>query len=122
MDEPNRYPHETPGDDPRDQADQAHGRGDEETPARTPAYDAGDGAPTGPINQPPGGYDEHTRVLPPYQPDPLPPVVGPFYGNTQTLPASSPQRARGRTAGVLVAALVLGGAAGVGGAAAYDGL
>ncbi|MCW2827402.1 MAG: peptidase and chymotrypsin/Hap [Marmoricola sp.] len=122
MDEPNRYPHDSPGDDPRDQADQAHGQGDGETPAQTPAYDAGDGAPTGPISRPPGAYDEHTRVLPPYQPDPVPPVVGPFYGNTQTLPAPSPQRARGRTAGVLVAALVLGGAAGVGGAVAYDGL
>ncbi len=70
-------------------------------------------------------HDEQTRVLPPYQPTPAPthtqpyPVQGPLPG-----PAYAPQaparRRRGLTAAALAGALVLGGAAGVGGAAAYD--
>ncbi len=73
--------------------------------------------------------DEHTRPIPPYRPDyqpeatsSLPPVVGPFYGSTQTAtapPPAPPRRRGGLTAAVLVGALVLGGAAGVGGAAAF---
>ncbi len=128
MDEQSRYPHDNSPDDNADDnagseapdAAQAYGRYGER-PVETPAYDATDDSPTGPINPPPGGYDEHTRVLPPYQPDPTPPGVGPFYGSAQPAPAATTtERRRGRTAGVLVAALVLGGAAGVGGAAAYD--
>ncbi|MCW2849177.1 MAG: peptidase and chymotrypsin/Hap [Marmoricola sp.] len=109
-----------------------------------------DETPTGPIGQPAGGYDqpaggydrpagdhdqytrplppyqsESERILPPYQPEtsnnPLPPVVGPFYGSTQSAPAATTtaSRRRGLTAAVLAGALVLGGAAGVGGAAAF---
>ncbi len=124
MDEQTRYPHDRSADDnsgsETPDAAQAYGRYGER-PVETPAYDATDDSPTGPINPPPGGYDEHTRVLPPYQPDPTPPGVGPFYGSAQPAPAATAtERHRGRTAGVLVAALVLGGVAGVGGAAAYD--
>ena len=46
-------------------------------------------------------------------------MVGPFYGSTAPTPPPPAQRGRGLTAAVLVGALVLGGAAGVGGAAAY---
>ncbi|MCW2762241.1 MAG: peptidase and chymotrypsin/Hap [Marmoricola sp.] len=72
------------------------------------------------------GDSDHTSPIPAYQGDSatssLPPVVGPFYG-TQTLSAPAPaQSRRSLTAGVLVAALVLGGAAGVGGAAAFQAL
>ena len=47
-------------------------------------------------------------------------MVGPFYGSTAPTPPPPPRRGRGFTAAVLVGALVLGGAAGVGGSAAYD--
>jgi putative serine protease PepD len=75
------------------------------------------------------GDSDHTSPIPAYQGDSatssLPPVVGPFYGTTQTQSAPAPAPAQSRrslTAGVLVAALVLGGAAGVGGAAAFQAL
>jgi putative serine protease PepD len=106
MDEQNRYPNETPDNNARD----------------------GFGAP-GSGSGSSGSYDEHTRPIPPYQPEAdtssLPPVVGPFYGAPQppaaTMTQAPPaQRGRGLTAAVLVSALVLGGAAGVGGAAAYS--
>ena len=102
MDEQNRYPHDSDNSD------------DDPSPARGATDPAGD--------SPSGSGDEHTRPIPPYQSDPatgsLPPVAGPFYG-AQSVPAPAPKRVRGVTAGVLVAALVLGGAAGVGGSAAY---
>jgi putative serine protease PepD len=111
MDEKNRYPDE-------------------------PSRATGDSGPTGgPSDR---GYDtgagadeEHTRPISPYQPRPesgpqndtgqLPPVVGPFYGSAQAAPSprATAQRGRGLTAAVLVGALVLGGAAGVGGSAAF---
>jgi putative serine protease PepD len=80
--------------------------------------------PDGTSGRLPDANDEHTRPIPPYQPDSTssePPVVGPFYGTTQTTPApvANPNRGRGLTAAVLVGALVLGGAAGVGGSALY---
>jgi putative serine protease PepD len=52
---------------------------------------------------------EHTSVLPPYQEAPA-------------APAPPPRRRRGAATGLLVAALVLGGAGGVAGAAGYDAL
>ena len=57
-----------------------------------------------------GGYSER-RDQPAYG-------QAPGYGQQTTI--SEPRRTRGLTAGVLVGALVLGGAAGVGGAAAYS--
>jgi putative serine protease PepD len=60
-------------------------------------------------------HEEYTRPLPPYQPLSTPaPAV-------QTTSEPGPRR-NTVTAGVLVAALVLGGVAGVGGAAVYDAL
>ncbi len=84
-------------------------------PAILPGNSSGE-----PATHSPSG-DEHTRQLPPYQPDPAapPPVIGPFYGSAAPAQPPIAQRSRGLTAGVLVAALVLGGAAGVGGSAAY---
>lgn len=85
-----------------------------------------------------GAYAEHTRPLPPYQPsgaypDQAPqqgtqpgPQQGPFGFNAtpwqSSYPPAQPTRTKGRglTAAVLVGALVLGGAAGVGGSALYD--
>ena len=99
MDEQNPYPHENPD------------------------QNAGDGF-AAPGSS--GGYDEHTRPIPAYPPEPtssnLPPVVGPFYGTPQTATQTAPTAQRGRSlsAAVLVGALVLGGAAGVGGAAAFQ--
>ena len=67
--------------------------------------------------QPP--HEEFTRPLPPYQPEPAPaPVPAPA---VQTTSEPRPRRTTA-TAGILVAALVLGGVAGVGGAALYDAL
>ena len=68
-------------------------------------------------------HDEYTRPLPPYQPQPFGEPVAQNQTPVQTQPRTSERSHRtGVTAGVLVAALVLGGAAGVGGAAAYDAL
>ena len=74
-------------------------------------------------------YDnsDPTRPLPPYQAPTGQPgyqpgyPVGPQVGQQAGPPPPPPfRRARGATAAVLVSALVLGGAAGVGGAAAYS--
>jgi putative serine protease PepD len=71
---------------------------------------------------------EHTRPLPPYRQDPVSGAQGPadgsFYGPPQTGPAPATSASSGRrgTAGVLLAALLLGGVAGIGGAAIYDAL
>jgi putative serine protease PepD len=112
MNEQNRYPYDRPED------------------ADRPSEPRHDDAPTGPVT-PVGGpstgaYAEHTRPLPPFRPEPstAPPMVGPFYGSAGAPPAApgstaTAQRSRGLTAAVLVGALVLGGAAGVGGSAAY---
>ncbi len=65
--------------------------------------------------------DDHTRILPPPPPEPQPqPGYGPFGATSQ--PASSARGAgRGRFAfSVITASLLLGGAAGVGGAAAWQ--
>ncbi len=84
-----------------------------------------------------GPGDEHTRPIPPYQPQGTPPAQpGPqgyqeppiWQGSypqdpySSPAPASVPPRARGRkfAAAVLVGALLVGGGAGVGGAALYD--
>jgi len=70
--------------------------------------------PSGPEHDPAG--EEYTRPLPPY--DPAPQTTQ----TTQTTETHPQARRTTLTAGVLVGALVLGGAAGVGGAAAYDAL
>ena len=95
-----------------------------------PDAPAGGAAPMG------NDHDEHTRPLPPYRQDPgvgpqgsaqgptQGPADGSFYGSPQPGPApatSAPSGRRG-TAGVLLAALLLGGVAGIGGAATYDAL
>jgi putative serine protease PepD len=116
MDEQNRYPNENPDNTPGNNAGSNPGDG-------FGAPGSGSGSS--------GGYDEHTRPIPPYHPEAdtssLPPVVGPFYGTPlppapAPTPAPAAQRGRGLTAAVLVSALVLGGAAGVGGAAAFSAL
>jgi putative serine protease PepD len=67
--------------------------------------------PSRPESQYDPASEEHTRPLPPYNPAP----------QVQAQPYQ-PARRTTLTAGVLVGALVLGGAAGVGGAAAYSAL
>ncbi len=100
MDDQNRYPPQPPAG--------PNGESSGETPAESSSEIRGD--------------HEYTRPIPPYRPDPsAPPMVGPFYGVPQpsAIPMTTAQRGRGLTAAVLVGALVLGGAAGVGGSAAY---
>jgi len=87
---------------------------------------AGGAAPMG------NDHEEHTRPLPPYRQDPVVGAQGPaqgpadgsFYGSPQPGPAPATSASSGRrgTAGVLLAALLLGGVAGIGGAATYDAL
>ncbi len=133
MDEQNPYPHDS-GDQPQDGTPH-------ETPPEAPAdpyatppgapYDASDD--TSPNVT--GAYAEHTRPLPPYTPAGQPqgpnqapnqgPPQGPFGFDASpwqsSYPPAQPTRTKGRglTAAVLVGALVLGGAAGVGGSALY---
>jgi putative serine protease PepD len=104
MDDQNRYPYEPPAE--------PNGEPPGETPSETSSET------TSEIR---GGHNEYTRPIPPYQPDAPPPMVGPFYGVPQTsaTPVSTAQRAPMLTAAVLVGALVLGGAAGVAGSAAF---
>jgi putative serine protease PepD len=98
MDEQNRYPHEPSGDS------------SESGPAGNAQSDPTTGTP--------GANDERTRRLPP-DPATQPPVVGPFYGSTAPMQPTTAPRGRGLAVAVLVGALVLGGAAGVGGSAVY---
>jgi putative serine protease PepD len=116
MDEQNRYPNEPSGEPAGEASGRPSGWAGEQDPGGTP--------PGASPDTPGSAYDEHTRPLPPYPPDQatssLPPVVGPFYGTTQTGPPPAPARhGRSLSAAVLVGALVLGGAAGVGGSAAF---
>ncbi|WP_445256144.1 trypsin-like peptidase domain-containing protein [Nocardioides aurantiacus] len=88
-------------------------------------------------NSPQGAGDEHTRPIPPYQPQGTPPgsqgyQEPPIWQGSYPPPpqdpyaspalASVPPKARGRkfAAALLVGALLVGGGAGVGGAALYD--
>ncbi len=76
-----------------------------------------------PHDQNPYDNADPTRPLPPYQAPVGQPGYQPGYpAGPQAGPPPPPpfRRARGATAAVLVSALVLGGAAGVGGAAAYS--
>ena len=68
--------------------------------------------PRPPDDRPP--HEEYTQPIPVYQPQPAQPVAA--------APTGPRSRTTGATAGILVAALVLGGVAGVGGAALYDAL
>ncbi len=84
-----------------------------------PQQPGGPGAPTDPYGYRPVPPAEHTRPLPQYG------GPGQPYGPPQPggqAPPPPPRRARGLSAAVLAGALVLGGLAGVGGAATYDAL
>ncbi len=99
MDEQNRYPH-----DSRDEND-----------APTPSDTTSDTSQQSWFGDYAQQQPEPTRPIPPYQQPPAPWAPG------YTPPPAPPKTSRGRglTAAVLVGALVLGGAAGVTGAAVY---
>jgi putative serine protease PepD len=128
MDEQNQYPHDSQGE-PVD-------NGQPQTPA-SPASGPETGADSGTdsstdsstadtsqswfgdYGQPSGQQGaEQTRPIPSYQPQQQPP---PPWGSGYPLPPapSKTSRGRGLTAAVLAGALVLGGAAGVGGSAIF---
>jgi putative serine protease PepD len=110
MDEQNRYPHTPAGDTPENSG-QNPGQYPEQSTEQTAEQNVGQ-------------YDEHTRPIPPYQQNPgysqsYPPAYPQSYAQAYPQPAPTQPRKGGLTALVLVGALVLGGVAGVGGAAAF---
>jgi putative serine protease PepD len=124
MDEQNRYPH-----DSQDSPDQPGSSG-EPQPSSTPGPEgtpvsAGDSSTADTSQSWFGDYgqqaqvpqdSEHTRPIPSYQQQP----PAPWTPGYTPLPApSKTTRGRGLTAAVLAGALVVGGAAGVGGSALF---
>ena len=110
MDEQNRYPHTPAGETP-DSSGQNPAPNPEQSTDQT-------------VEQNLGPYDEHTRPIPPYQQNPgysqtYPPAYPQAYAQAYPQPAPAQPRKGGLTALALVGALVLGGVAGVGGAAAF---
>jgi putative serine protease PepD len=119
MDEQNRYPHTPAGETP-----ESSGQYPAPNPDPNAAPYAGSSTDQT-AEQSVGGYDDHTRPIPPYQQGPgYPPAYPPAYSQSYAQaypqqPAPSAPRGRGLAAAVLAGALVLGGLAGVGGAAAF---
>src|SRR3954468_24094031 len=109
MDEQNRYPYDSQGENGENQTppsqDASHDTSSDSSNADTSQSWFGD------YTQQP----EHTRPIPSYQQQP-PAPWSPGYTPPPTPPRTS---RRGLTAAVLAGALVLGGAAGIGGAALY---
>ena len=125
MDEQNRYPHDSHGETPDHEGDHdeaAHPSGS--TSGEQVGPDSGrDSSATDTsqswfgdyAQQTPPQSNEPTRPIPAYQQPPAPWTPG------YTPPPAPPKTSRGRglTAAVLAGALVLGGAAGVGGSAVF---
>jgi putative serine protease PepD len=123
MDEQNQYPHDShgePDDNTQPQTPVGSGAAPESDSADTSQSWFGDyaqqGAQQGAQHDPQQG-PEPTRPIPSYQPQQPPAPWTPGY--TPPPAPSKTSRGRGLTAAVLAGALVLGGAAGVGGSALF---